>query len=1151
VSVLGGLLVAVTPQAAHAVQTAQPSVVNAKPATYTPDVNDGTVFAIGQVGSSVFIGGLFTSVSPHGSTSSYPLANIAEFTAGTGALVNSFAPSINGQVNSIMPGPKPGTVYVAGQFTKVNGVTTKLALLDTTTGAIVPGWKPPAFGALINKIVLADGQLFVAGNFTTVGTQVRDGLATLNPTTGALTTYSTVAFTGHHNFGVHCTVGKCANGAVGVKALDVDPAGTHLVAIGNFTSADGNARDQVAVLNLGATSATVDADWATAAYTAACFSNSFDSYIRDVQFSPDGSYFVIVATGGSGTNSDGTNSSCDTAARYETDGSGSNVRPTWITYTGQDSFWSVALTGSVVYVGGHERWVNNSHGFDKAAEGAVPRPGIAGLDPVNGMPLAWNPGRSPRGAGAYALLATSDGLYVGSDTDYIGNRLYLHKKISFFPLAGGETLASQATPALPGRVYASGPRSASAATGVLYRIDAGGPAIAATDDGPDWQADQSDPSPYRNSGSTTASYSAVAHVDTTVPSTTPSAIFNTERSDPGRAGDGNEMQWTLPVPAGVTVSVRLFFANRSTSTNRVGQRSFDVTVDGQTFLSKYDIVAAAGDQTGHMAVDTGVVSAGAVTIGFTHRVNNPVVDGIEILQTDPAPTQAPDPTSLTERRFDGTTAHSPQTISAGIDWSGTRGAFMLNGELYYGRTDGYLYERTFNGATFGPETKIDPYDDPTWDNIKTGSGQTYQGVQSALAAELPTVTSMFFSGGRVYYTNAGSSSMHWRWFEPDSGVVGSDEFTVNDGENWSHVAGAFLSGSTLYYADSTTGNLMSVGWSSGAASGTPTTVDTSQNWAARGLFLLDDATTPNQAPAANFTASCSSVTTECTFDASTSTDPDGAVSDYSWTFNGSDPQDDQGSPTATFDFQTPGIYHVSLTVTDNDGASTTSTQKVAAGVAVAAPAFRDLVTGCGVGKPASCSSTTTTLPIPADVAVGDGLLMFVTYANNSVTNAAPAGWTLLGTAASGAGGLESDVYYRSADASDAGSQVSVDFSAAVRNTVTIADYTGVDLTSAPVFKQATDAATTNHTSPSGTIPGGGGFPVTFWADKSSATTSWTPPAAVTSRATSFGTGSGFVTSLLADAGTPAPAGGYGGLVATTNDAAARGASWTIVLSPAG
>src|SRR6185437_11789472 len=118
-------------------------------------------------------------------------------------------------------------------------------------------------------------------------------------------------------------------------------------------------RDQVFLLNLvKGSSAAVDQGWATQAYTAQCFNWAFDSYIRDVDISPDGSYFVIVATGGSGTNTDGTRSLCDTAARWDFSTRGANVQPTWVDYTGQDSLWSVQVTGPAVYVGGHERWLN-------------------------------------------------------------------------------------------------------------------------------------------------------------------------------------------------------------------------------------------------------------------------------------------------------------------------------------------------------------------------------------------------------------------------------------------------------------------------------------------------------------------------------------------------------------------------------------------------------------------------------------------------------------------------------------------------------------------------------------------------------------------------------------------------------------------------
>src|ERR1700689_3321449 len=129
-----GLFVLAVPVSAGALGVPQATVVNAAPATYTPDVNDGTVFAIGQSGSTVVIGGSFTSVSPHGSTDSFADTGAAAFTAGTGALVTTFAPSINGQVNAIIAGPTGGTVYLGGSFTLIDGVKSKRVLISTTTG---------------------------------------------------------------------------------------------------------------------------------------------------------------------------------------------------------------------------------------------------------------------------------------------------------------------------------------------------------------------------------------------------------------------------------------------------------------------------------------------------------------------------------------------------------------------------------------------------------------------------------------------------------------------------------------------------------------------------------------------------------------------------------------------------------------------------------------------------------------------------------------------------------------------------------------------------------------------------------------------------------------------------------------------------------
>ncbi len=93
----------------------------------------------------------------------------------------------------------------------------------------------------------------------------------------------------------------------------------------------------------------------------------------------------------------------------------------------------------------------------------------------------------------------------------------------------------------------------------------------------------------------------------------------------------------------------------------------------------------------------------------------------------------------------------------------------------------------------GPEVELDPYNDPVWDSVETGSGQTYQGKAPSLAIQFPSITSMFFSAGRLFYSLKGQSNLHWRWFNPESGVVGADQFVVSDGLDWSTVAGAVLS----------------------------------------------------------------------------------------------------------------------------------------------------------------------------------------------------------------------------------------------------------------------------------------------------------------------------------------------------------------------
>ena len=438
---------ALLPAAPARAATSQPAVVSPAPAAGTPRVADGRVQEILRLGSRVLLGGSFTAAGDAGTTAVLRRERLLAFRAPTGALDRAFAPGFNGPVRALLPGPTRDTVFVGGDFTALDGTRVpRLVLLDVTTGKRVTSFQPPQLNGPVTDLARVGNRLLVAGTFTTAGGTRHAGLVALGLTSGRLDPFVGLQFTGHHNYD-----GRGVSGSVGVNKIAVDPAGRRLVAIGNFKTVDGTDHDQVAVVDLTGTSARL-APWHTDRYDNACNIGAHDSYVRDVDFSPDGAYFVIVSTGGY-TRADKGNL-CDTAARWESAATGSRLQPSWVDPTGGDSLLSVAVTGTAVYVGGHQRWMNNPYGEESTGPGAVPRPGLAALDPANGLPLSWNPGRDPRGDGAYALHATPDGLYVGSDTSYIGtgSSRVERPRIAWFPLAGGQALPGSGTGTLPGRV---------------------------------------------------------------------------------------------------------------------------------------------------------------------------------------------------------------------------------------------------------------------------------------------------------------------------------------------------------------------------------------------------------------------------------------------------------------------------------------------------------------------------------------------------------------------------------------------------------------------------------------------------------------------------------------------------------------------------
>ncbi|GGO70265.1 PKD domain-containing protein [Nonomuraea cavernae] len=998
----------------NAVQAPHDKIVSDNPVNYTPHVLDGFVNAVVQIGNKVYVGGEFTQVQEDDSPTVLTRNSLFAFDPVTGAIDTTFTPSVDGEVRALLPAPDGASVYVGGAFGQVNGITNRrLTRLSTTDGTALPGFTP-SVDARVNDLRLANGRLYVAGAFTTVDGQPQAALATLNPATGARDAYYDLAVSGTHD-----------GGTTAVLKMDVTPDETRLVAVGNFTTVGGQARRQIVQVDLTGPAAAL-ANWQTTRFADAC-SSAFDSYMRDVDYSPDGRFFVVTTTG---AYSGGPPRLCDTQTRWETYATGTGQNPTWANYTGGDTTYAVGVTSKAVYIGGHFRWLNNPFAADNAGPGSVSREGIAALDPRTGLPFTWNPGRT-LGVGVFDLTATPQGLWVGSDTDRIGNWEY-HGRLALFPHTGGATVTRPFQGELPGTLY--------------------------------------------------------------------------------QAGLGS-----------IVVN------------DNVQQRSYDGT-----------------------------------TLGAVTSVPN-----------------------------------------GGLDWSSSRGAFMLSGQLYTGWSDGKLYKRTFDGTTFGTAAEV---------NL---NGLTDFG------SDLQNATAMFYAGGRIYFTRSGQSSLYYRWFNTESEIVGAQRFTASSnvsGIDFSRVGGMFLSGGKLYFTDRLSNNFRRIDFANGApVAGTAVTLSSSGEWRQRGLFLYSPtgATAPNATPTAALQVSCTDLA--CTARNTGSLDPDGTLVATAWDFG--DGNTGTGA-VAPHTYAAPGTYPVTVTVTDEQGATATATQNVTVLGANQPPTadfaatctalacdfdaslasdpdgsivsyaweYGDSATGTGQSAshtyaaagsydvkltvtddrggthavtktftvaPASANiqyvgqaavngnQVTHTVTVPAGVAGGDGMLLFMTVNSSGVTIPDPTGvtgWTLVDTKDNG--GVVTKVWKKVASPEDGGDPLSVTLSAQSKADLTLVAYRGVSANvlqgHAGVIETVTQAA---HTTPSIGVPGSASWVVSYWGEKSSATTAWTAPAGETVRSTLVGTGSGRVASLVTDGNAPAASGAHAGLTATADSASLRATMWSLVLEP--
>ena len=307
--VISATALVLVPGAASAGTTAHDRVVDDFPPGFTPNVLDGEVFAIAEVGNKIVLGGTFTQVQNASGGPVLTRNRLLAFDKNTGLVDTAFNPSPDRTVRTLVASPDGGSVYVGGQFNVIGGVSAfKLARLDINTGAKITTFNPGNIDALVYDAKLVSGRLYVAGQFSTVKGSPRHMLAALDPTTANVLPDINVTFAGTHR-----------GGTTHVFKIGVTPDRSKLIAIGNFRTVNGLDRVQAVMLDLTTSPATV-ANWRTIRYEPDC-AGGFEYYVRDIDVSPDGSYFVIVTTGAYGS---GPPTLCDTAARWESSATGTS-----------------------------------------------------------------------------------------------------------------------------------------------------------------------------------------------------------------------------------------------------------------------------------------------------------------------------------------------------------------------------------------------------------------------------------------------------------------------------------------------------------------------------------------------------------------------------------------------------------------------------------------------------------------------------------------------------------------------------------------------------------------------------------------------------------------------------------------------------------
>ncbi len=945
----------------------------------TVQINDGYVWAQTTIGTTVYAVGQFNNVRPAGAakdTNLTPRQNVLAYNITNGNLITSFAPTVSGVVKAVAASPDGSRIYIGGSFNSVNGQTRyNFAALDASTGQLVSGFAPSVGGSGVYAIAATSGAVYVGGLFTQGNGTARKNLAAFAPGNGALLPWAPTT-------------------DLQVDAMVMEPQTGQVVAGGRFYSV--NSQISRGLANLDPTSGALNTSWQAPQTVQNGWNSGADAGKAGI---------FALNTDSSGVYGTGWVFSSVTVGNLEgafaADAGSGKIR--WVSDCHGDHY-GIYSSGSVVYTTSHthqcdtvnlwpeqtERTYRYVESYTTAAKGTLTRsPSVGSIyKDWSGTPAPsaynWFPDflvgtTSGLGQAGLSITGTAGYVSIAGEFGSVNNGLVQGlTRFSTNPPGGAKQAPRVQTADWVPQAISVNPGTARVSIPANWDRDDLNLTYTLRRQG------TSTPVATKTVASTWWNQPTVALTDTGLTPGT-SYTYTITATD----SDGNSRissPTTVTATAGTTSAYGSAVLNDDPS---LFYRLGGATVD---WAGTNNPVYGSGVTT---VTPGGVSEQGSSASAFN--------GGSQGIVSSTSTANAPAGLSQ-EAWFRTTSTQGGKILGYGDRQTGTssnydRHIYMANnGRVIFGVYPGSVQTIT------SPQS----YNDGSWHHVVStlGSDGMKLYIDGTLVASNPAVTSAQSYNG--YWRIGGDNLSGWT-SQPSSAFFNGaiDDVAIypttlsaaqisthyNVGKGQTPPTASFTSSKTDLQAsfDASASSaadgrqISSYSWDFGDNSAAGSGRTTTHSYSAPGTYqvtltVTDDSgltsrvthpitvTAANQLPSANFTSTVNGMSVSV--DGTSSTDPDGSITGYSWDWGDGTPKGT--GMTASHSYTTEGSHTITLTVTDNDGGQATRTGTVTTTHSAPTASFTTVPNGLDVAVDASASSASDGATLSYSWNWGDG-----------------------------------------------------------------------------------------------------------------------------------------------------------------------------------